>query len=36
MDKGHEGYMHNGIYSALKNNKIVSFAGKWVELGIVM
>jgi hypothetical protein len=26
----------NGVYSSIKKNKIMSFAGKWMELEVIM
>jgi hypothetical protein len=28
--------IHNGYFSAIKNNEIRSFAGKWTELEIII
>jgi hypothetical protein len=25
-------HLHNGVYSAIKNNDFMKFAGKWMEL----
>jgi hypothetical protein len=32
MDQENVVLVHNGILSAMKKNKILSFAGKWMEL----
>jgi hypothetical protein len=32
MDKENVVFIHNGIYSAMKRNEILSFASKWMEL----
>jgi hypothetical protein len=32
MDTENVVHLHNGIYSAIKNEDILSFAGKWIEL----
>jgi sulfur transfer complex TusBCD TusB component (DsrH family) len=32
MDQENVVLVHNGIYSAMKKNEILSFAGKWMEL----
>jgi hypothetical protein len=32
MDQENVALVHNGIYSAVKKNEILSFAGKWMEL----
>ena len=32
MDKENVVHLHNGVYTAEKNNDILNFAGKWMEL----
>jgi sulfur transfer complex TusBCD TusB component (DsrH family) len=32
MDQENVVLVHNGIYSAMKKNEILSFSGKWMEL----
>ena len=32
MDTENVVHLHNGYYSAIKNEDILSFAGKWMEL----
>ena len=32
MNKENVVHLHNGYYSAVKNNNTVKFAGKWTEL----
>jgi hypothetical protein len=32
MDQEKVGFVHNGIYAAMKKNEMLSFAGKWMEL----
>jgi hypothetical protein len=36
MDKENVVCIHNGIYSTIKRNEIMPFAGKWIELKIIM
>jgi hypothetical protein len=32
MDQENVVFIHNGFYSAMKKNEILSFASKWMEL----
>jgi sulfur transfer complex TusBCD TusB component (DsrH family) len=32
MDQENVVFIHNGIYSAIKKNEMLSFASKWMEL----
>ena len=32
MDTENMVYLYNGVYKAIKNEDILSFAGKWMEL----
>jgi sulfur transfer complex TusBCD TusB component (DsrH family) len=32
MDQENVVFIHNGIYSAMKKNEILSFVSKWMEL----
>ena len=36
MDKETVAYVYNGIFSAMKNDKIMAFAGKWMKLENIM
>jgi hypothetical protein len=32
MDNVNVAHLHDGIYSAVKKNEIMKFAGKWMEI----
>jgi hypothetical protein len=32
MDKENVVHLHNGVYSAVKNDEFIKFLGKWMEL----
>jgi hypothetical protein len=36
MDQENVVHVHNRIFSAMKKNEILSFAGKWMELEIIL
>jgi hypothetical protein len=32
MDTENVAHLHNGVYSAIKNNEVMKFLGKWIHL----
>ena len=36
LDKENVVHIHNGVYSAIKKNEILSFATTWMELEVVL
>ena len=36
MDKENVAHLHNGVLHSGKNNDIVKFAGKWMDLGNII
>lgn len=36
MDKANVVFIHDAIFSSIKENKIVSFVGKWIEWELII